>query len=238
MIAANRLSMLTIGILLSLAAAAWYLAIVSPWSMAMMEISAPIYMATWVMMLVAMMFPAVAPVVTTFATVSRARNAASPTVPAFVAGYLFIWTAAGLIPLTLYLTTRGAVAGMSATSLGATAIGAVLLVAGVYQFTAWKATCLRACRSPFGIVMNHDFRTGAVGSFRAGVSHGAFCLGCCWALMAVLTVVGLMSLPWMAVLTVIFFAEKNWRHGPGLARVVGATASLAGLTLVAWSLLL
>jgi predicted metal-binding membrane protein len=238
MIAANRLSMVTGGVLLSLAAAAWYLAIASPWSMGMMEISVPLYMATWLTMLVAMMIPAVAPVVATFATVSHARSVASPTVPAFVAGYLFVWTVAGLIPLTLYLSTRGAVAGMSATSLGATAIGAALFIAGVYQFTAWKATCLRACRSPLGIVMNHDFRTGALGSFRAGASHGAFCLGCCGALMAVLTVVGLMNLSWMAALTVIFIAEKNWRHGAGLSRIAGATAAIGGLAVVAWSLLL
>lgn len=237
MIAANRVNLWTAGILLALAAAAWYLAVVSLGPIGMMEMSVPIYMATWLTMMVAMMFPAVAPVVATFARVAQARHEASLTVPAFVAGYLGVWTAAGLIPLTLYLSSRGMVAGMSASPPGAIAIGAVLLLAGVYQFTPWKATCLRACRSPLGLVMNHDFRTGASGAFRAGATHGAFCLGCCWALMAVLVVVGLMSLPLMAGLTVLFIAEKNWRYGAGLSRVAGATATLGGVAVFAWALL-
>jgi predicted metal-binding membrane protein len=81
--------------------------------------------------------------------------------------------------------------------------------------------------------MNHDFGSGVLGAIRAGVSHGAYCLGCCWALMAILVVVGLMSLPWMAVLTVLFVAEKNWRHGAGLSRVAGATAAIGGLAVIA-----
>ncbi len=237
MIAANRVNLWTAGILLALAAAAWYLTAASFGPMAMMELSVPIYMATWLTMMVAMMFPAVAPVVVTFARVAHARHEASLTVPAFVGGYLGVWTAAGLIPLALYLSSRGMVAGMSASPPGAVAIGAVLFVAGIYQFTPWKATCLRACRSAIGLVMNHDFRTGAPGAFRAGASHGAYCLGCCWALMAVLIVVGLMSLPVMAALTVLFVAEKNWRYGAGLSRVAGATAAVGGLAVVASALI-
>jgi predicted metal-binding membrane protein len=236
-IAANRINLWTAGILLALAAAAWYLVVASLGPMAMMELSVPVYMATWLTMMVAMMFPAVAPVVATFARVAHARNETSKTVPAFVVGYLGVWTAAGLIPLTLYLSSRGMVAGMSTSPPGVIAIGAVLFLAGAYQFTPWKATCLRACRSPLGLVMNHDFRTGAAGAFRAGASHGAFCLGCCWALMAVLVVVGLMSLPLMAALSVLFIAEKNWRHGAGLSRVAGATATLGGVAVFAWALL-
>jgi predicted metal-binding membrane protein len=233
MIAANRVNVWTAGVLLALAAVAWYVAVAGLGPMAMMEISVPIYMVTWLTMMVAMMFPAVAPVVATFARVAHARYEAPRTVPAFVAGYLGVWTAAGLIPLTLYLSSRGMVAGMSASPPGAIAIGGVLLLAGVYQFTPWKSTCLRACRSALGLVMNHDFRTGAWGAFRAGASHGAYCLGCCWALMAVLIVVGLMSLPWMAALTVLFVAEKNWRYGAGLSRVAGATAVVGGLAVAA-----
>jgi predicted metal-binding membrane protein len=233
MIAANRVNLWTGGILLTLAAAAWYLSLAGLGAMSMMEMSVPIYMATWLTMMVAMMFPAVAPVVATFARVAQARHETSQTVPAFVAGYLAVWTAAGLVPLTLYLFSRGTVAGMSANPSGAIAVGAVLLGAGVYQFTPLKTVCLRACRSPLGLVMNHDFTTGLVGALRAGVSHGAYCLGCCWALMAVLVVVGFMSLPWMAALTVLFVAEKNWRHGAGLSRIVGAGAAIGGLAVMA-----
>src|SRR3984893_17396418 len=225
MIALKRVNLWTAGILLALAAVAWYLSITGLGSMAMMEVSAAIYMATWLTMMVAMMFPAVAPVVATFAQVARNRNEAWLTVPAFVAGYLAVWTAAGLIPLALYLSSRGMVAGMSGSPPGAIAIGAVLVLAGLYQFTPWKSICLRACRSAVGLVMNHDFRTGAMGAFRTGASHGAYCLGCCWALMAVLVVVGLMSLPLMAGLTVLFVAEKNWRYGQGLSRVAGAAGA-------------
>jgi predicted metal-binding membrane protein len=236
MIAAKRVNLVTGSILLALAAAAWYVTFATLGPVAMMEVSVPIYLATWLTMLVAMMFPAVAPVVAAFARVANARQDASLTVPAFVAGYLVIWSAAGLVPLTLYLLSRGMVAGMSSSPAGAVVIGAVLFGAGIYQFTPWKGTCLRACRSALGVVMNHDFRTGTAGAFRAGASHGAFCLGCCWALMAVFVVVGLMSLPWMVALTVLFVAEKNWRYGAGLSRVAGATVALAGLAVMTWAL--
>ncbi len=237
MTATNRVNLWTAGILLALAAAAWYLSATGLGPMSMMAMSVPLYMATWLTMMVAMMFPAVAPVVATFARVADARHEVSSTVPAFVAGYLAVWTAAGILPLAIYLSSRGMVAGMSASPWGVFAIGAGLLLAGVYQFTPWKATCLRACRSALGVVMNHDFRTGPMGALRAGASHGAYCVGCCWALMAVLIVVGLMSLPWMAALTVLFVAEKSWRHGVGLSRVVGATAVLGGLAVLVSGLL-
>jgi predicted metal-binding membrane protein len=105
----------------------------------------------------------------------------------------------------------------------------VLLVAGLYQLSPWKGACLRACRSPVAFVMSHDFESGALGGFVAGATHGAFCLGCCWALMAILTVAGLMSLPWMAALSVLILAEKNWRHGQGLARVMGVAMVLVAI---------
>jgi predicted metal-binding membrane protein len=237
MMAASRVNLWTAGILLALAAAAWYVSVASFGPMAMMEMSAPLYMATWLTMMVAMMFPAVAPVVATFARVALGRGEGLLVVPAFVAGYLGVWTVVGLIPLALYLSSRGTMAGMAAGPAGVIAVGAVLLVAGVYQLTPWKATCLRACRSPLGVVMNHDFRTGPIGALRAGASHGVFCLGCCWALMAVLVVVGLMSLPWMAALTVLFVAEKNWRHGLVLSRAAGFAASAGGLALIASAVL-
>jgi predicted metal-binding membrane protein len=232
MIAAKRVNLVTGGILLALAAAAWYVTIATLGPMAMMEVSVPIYLATWLTMLVAMMFPAVAPVVAAFARVANARQDASLTVPAFVAGYLVIWIAAGLVPLTLYLLSRGMVAGMSSSPAGAVVIGAVLFGAGIYQFTPWKGTCLRACRSALGVVMNHDFGTGIAGAFRAGAAHGAFCLGCCWALMAVLVLIGIMSLAWMAIMSIVFLGEKNWRYGVELTRVAGTLITLLGIAII------
>jgi predicted metal-binding membrane protein len=118
---------------------------------------------------------------------------------------------------------------MTASPLGHLALAGVLALAGLYQLSPLKGACLRACRSPIGFVMHHNFDSGAVGGLLAGASHGAFCLGCCWALMAVLTVAGLMSLPWMAVLAVLILAEKNWRHGLGLSRVAGVGMVLSGI---------
>jgi len=136
MIAANRVNLWTAGVLAGLATATWFIAAARLGPMAKVELSVPLYAATWLTMLVGMMFPAVAPVVVTFAGVARARHEATPTiVPAFVGGYVAIWTATGLIPLTLYLSTRGVVAGMSASPLGPIAIGIVLFGAGVYSGT-------------------------------------------------------------------------------------------------------
>ncbi len=233
MTTATRFNVGVAGILLGLAAVAWYVAASGIVGMGAMDISVPLYLATWLVMLMAMMFPAVAPIVLTFARVASARADGGLVVTGFVLGYLFVWTAAGVVPLFLYLASQGLVAGMLATTLGPFAIGAALLVAGIYQFSPWKATCLRACRSPLGFVLNHDFDGGWRRAFRAGTSHGGFCLGCCWALMSVLVVVGLMNMAWMAALSVLFLAEKNWRHGSGLSRVAGGTLALAGLLVVA-----
>jgi predicted metal-binding membrane protein len=226
------------GILLGLAAVAWYLVASGIVGMGSMDISVPLYLVTWLVMLVAMMFPAVAPIVLTFARVASDRADGRLVVAGFVLGYLVVWTAAGAVPLFLYVESQGLVAGMFATTLGSFVIGAVLLAAGIYQFSPWKATCLRACRSPLGFVLNHDFGGGWRRAFRAGASHGAFCLGCCWALMSVLVVVGLMNLAWMAALSVLILAEKNWRHGAGLSKVAGGTFALAGLLVVAGQALL
>ncbi len=116
--------------------------------------------------------------------------------------------------------------------------GLVLIGAGLYQFTPWKRVCLRACRTPLSFIMTHDFGSGAPGALKAGVSHGAYCLGCCWALMAVLVVVGLMNLAWMAALSAVFLLEKNWKHGVGLTRVAGTVVIVLGIGVVAQPALL
>jgi predicted metal-binding membrane protein len=110
--------------------------------------------------------------------------------------------------------------------------GAILLVAGLYQFTPWKAVCLKACRSPFAFLLEHDFGGGTRSAFRAGASHGAYCLGCCWALMSLLVVVGLMNVVWMAGLALVFLAEKNWRYGAALSKVAGVAVGLLGIAVI------
>ena len=226
----GRLNLGLGAILLALAATAWGVLALQSAGMAMaMDISAVAYLAIWVTMLVAMMLPATAPLALAYARVVESRGGGRLASLPFTAGHLLVWTAAGVVPLAVFIGSRGVVAGMATSSLGKLALGGVLVVAGLYQLSPWKGACLRACRSPIGFMMTHDFATGARGGLLAGASHGAFCLGCCWALMAVLTVAGLMNLPWMAALAALILAEKNWRHGQGLARVAGLGMVVGGI---------
>src|SRR5205823_2441919 len=180
------------------------------------DMSASLFLGMWVAMMVAMMFPTIAPIVLLHRAVVRRRGEGAVPTVAFGLGYLVVWTVIGFIPLGILVGFRH-VANES-TWVGR-AGGAVLLIAGLYQFTGWKAACLKACRSPLSFLMTHDFGSGPRRAFRVGVSHGAYCLGCCWALMAVLFVVGLMNLAWMAGIAIIFLAEKNWHRGVGLMYV-------------------
>jgi predicted metal-binding membrane protein len=198
--------------------------------MAMM--SAGLFLITWLVMMVAMMFPSVAPITLAFASVTRSRGEAYLPPVVFVLGYLLVWTASGLIPLAvLQVVTQ---IWMIPPSWLPRAGGAVVILAGIYQFTPLKDMCLRACRSPLGFVMTHNFGGGPLAAIRAGASHGLYCLGCCWALMAVLAVVGLMNIAWMAVIATVFFIEKNVRRGELLPRLVGAACVISGLAIAVW----
>ena len=197
--------------------------------MAMM--SASLFLVTWLVMMVAMMFPSAAQMTLAFASVTRSRGEGLVPTGVFVLGYLLVWTAAGLVPLgAFYLLDQvWMITPWWLPSVG----GAVIVVAGIYQFTPLKQACLRACRMPLGFVMSHDFGRGPASALRSGASHGLYCLGCCWALMAVLSVVGLMNIAWMAIFTVIFVIEKNLRLGESMPKVVGATCVLVGLAVIA-----
>jgi predicted metal-binding membrane protein len=220
--------------LLTCAAAAWLITIRQAASMGMGGVAmmdAAIFLITWVVMMVAMMFPAVSPMVLAHASVVRSRGGGSMPTVVFVAGYLVVWTAAGLVPLGA-IQILGSSAGMQFGDWLPRLGGAVVLLAGVYQFTPLKNACLRACRSPLGFIITHDFGGGAPAAARAGMSHGLYCLGCCWALMAVLAVLGLMNVAWMAAIAVVFFLEKNWRYGVPLSRIVGAACVVGGLAVI------
>jgi len=193
------------------------------------DMSVAIFLSMWVVMMVAMMFPTIAPIVLLHRSVMQRKEAGGGPTLAFVAGYLFVWSAIGLVPLALLIGFRH-LTDQSAWVLRAG--GGILILAGVYQYTRWKLACLRACRSPLSFLMTHNFGSGARGAFRVGVSHGLYCLGCCWALMAVLFVVGLMNLAWMAGIAVVFLAEKNWRRGVGLTYVVGAAVAVLGVAVL------
>lgn len=201
-----------------------------------MELAVPVFLGMWVTMMAAMMLPTVLPMVLAHRMVVRQRGEGWTPTGIFVAGYLGSWAVAGLVPAALFPLL--AEAAMLSQRQLAVASGGVLVVAGLYQFTAWKETCLRACRSPVEFLLTHDFGAGARGALRAGVSHGLFCLGCCWALMSVLVVVGLMNLVWMVALSLLFLAEKTWRRGDALARPVGIVLTGTGLAVAAWPELL
>jgi len=190
--------------------------------------TAPVFMLMWLRMTVAMMFPTIAPMVLAHRLVVLHRGDGVLPSVAFVLGYLVVWTAIGLVPLAVFLGFRDLSEDQPIVAWLPRISGIVLLFAGLYQFTPWKRVCLRACRTPLSFMMTHNFGSGAPGALRAGLSHGAYCLGCCWALMLVLVVVGLMNLVWMALLALIFLAEKNWRHGVLFNRVVGTAIAVLG----------
>ena len=220
-----------IAALLLCAAAAWIITAIQAASMGMggmAMIGGGLFVVIWVVMMVAMMFPSVTPMVLAHAAIVRSRGGGRLPTVGFVAGYLLVWTAAGLVPLAVLQALNQMLFPFSTSTLVRLG-GAVILLAGVYQFTPLKNACLKSCRSPMGFIMTHDFGGGTPAAARAGISHGLYCLGCCWALMAVLAVVGLMNLAWMAVMAVVFFLEKNWRYGVPLTRVVGTACMVGGL---------
>jgi predicted metal-binding membrane protein len=192
-----------------------------------------LFLAMWVAMMIAMMFPSVYPMVLLFAHVSKrqASQSGKTQVPTwiFVTGYLAIWTLLGGLMylaslLVQWLGGPGSWFGEWA-SIGSSL---VLIGAGLYQFSHWKGVCLTHCRSPLSFVL-HQWRDGLPGAFRMGVDHGAYCVGCCWGLMLVMFVMGLMSLVWMGFLTVVIFLEKVTRYGLPLSKVVGVVLILLGI---------
>jgi predicted metal-binding membrane protein len=191
------------------------------------DMAAPLFMAMWLAMMVAMMFPTVIPIVLAHRMVVRNRGEGWLPTASFVAGYIAVWTAIGVVPLLAFLGFRSLMD--PAPGWVVPVAGVVLIVAGVYQFTPLKGVCLSHCRSPLHFLMTHDFGRGSLGAVLAGVSHGAWCLGCCWALMSVLVVVGLMNLVWMVALALVFLLEKNWRYGVIVSRVAGAAVAVLGI---------
>jgi predicted metal-binding membrane protein len=164
------------------------------------------FLAVWVVMMAAMMFPSVAPTIALFTKVTRASDRLSPWL--FAAGYLLTWTAAGLVAYGIG-TVVAALFGdeLSWDQAGRPLAGATLVVAAVYEVTPVKNVCLAKCRTPLGSFLG-SWRAGRAGAVRMGVRNGAWCVGCCWALMASLFALGVMSVTWMAVVAGIIAVEK------------------------------
>lgn len=190
------------------------------------------FLGTWVVMMAAMMLPSVAP---TIALYSRLQRASSPLSPwLFAAGYLLTWAAAGLLAYGIGRTAHAVLGDtLSWHRSGRTIAGATLLVAAVYELTPLKDVCLGHCRSPLGALLG-SWRDGRLGAVRMGLRNGAWCVGCCWALMAALFALGVMSLTWMALVAAIIAVEKMlpWR-GVVTFAAAGLLLGLGLLLLVA-----
>lgn len=192
------------------------------------------FVAAWAVMMAAMMFPAAAPMLLLFQRVSTQRQAAgSGFVPTwiFAAGYLLVWTAVGAITWGLIRLVSEGIGRLHPLERGMwapLALGGVLILAGLYQLTPLKRVCLDHCRTPLSFVMTH-WREGRLGALRMGVVHGLYCLGCCWALFAVLVAAGVMSLAWMLLLTLVVFAEKVLPLGRRISYGVGAAFLVLGI---------
>ena len=197
---------------------------------------AALIFAMWWVMMVAMMLPGAAPMLLVFARVNRSQKARDRPYVAtgiFAAGYLAAWGGFSALAVLLQwglgeLDLLGPM--MTATSwwLG----GAILLAAGLWQLTPVKGVCLRNCRSPLGFVA-HNWRPGRLGTFRMGLEHGAFCLGCCWFLMGLLFFGGIMNLFWIAGLAGFVLLEKTIPMGHWLGRVAGIGFAAWGVVMLA-----
>jgi predicted metal-binding membrane protein len=185
------------------------------------------FVVVWLVMMAAMMFPSVAPTVALYSRMTKHRSPVSPF--AFVAGYLLTWGVAGVAAYGVgTAATRVGGDQLSWSNAGRPIAGATLLVAAAYELTPLKDVCLGKCRSPLGTLLG-SWRDGLRGAVRMGAKNGAWCLGCCWALMASLFALGVMSVSWMAVVAGLIAVEKTlpWR------RIVtyGTAAALFGLGL-------
>lgn len=185
----------------------------------------------WAVMMFAMMLPSVTPAVMIYERVRAKREEAGrPFVPtgSFVAGYLLVWLGFSLAATVLnwWLHTGGALSSMMGR-VAPTVGGVMLILAGLFQWTPLKNSCLEHCRSPMSFLTAH-WHEGTLGAAKMGLHHGAYCLGCCWMLMVLLFVLGVMNLPWVAVLTIVVLAEKTLPFGRILSRGLGVVLIVWG----------
>jgi predicted metal-binding membrane protein len=170
------------------------------------------FVSVWVVMMAAMMLPSVSPTVALYARMTRRRGFIHPLL--FTSGYLLVWTAAGLVAFGLFDLGRSLLGQQLAWDAGGHWFAAgVLVVAAVYEVTPLKDVCLTKCRTPLGFLLS-KWRDGKRGALEMGARHAAWCVGCCWALMAALFALGVMSLVWMAVVAALITVEKTlpWRR--------------------------
>ncbi len=184
----------------------------------------------WSVMMVAMMLPSATPMILLFEKINQKRDLqgqAKNPIALFVGGYLLVWIGFSILATLLNWSLHSA--GLLTSMMGRVTpvvAGISLLVAGTYQWTTLKYACLTHCRSPVGFLMA-NWHVGRLGAVRMGSHHGLYCLGCCWLLMILLFVLGVMNLLWIVVLTVFVLAEKVVPKGQLLGRI-------AGLLMIGW----
>ena len=194
-----------------------------------------VFLMWWIMM-IAMMLPSVAPTVLLYGALIRRGNE-SEDAPRyalyFVFGYLFAWALFSLLATIAQwlLELRGLVSPNTMTLTSHLIAGGVLVLAGIYQFTPWKHACLEHCRTPLQFLTERR-RSGPNGALLMGLEHGTFCLGCCWVLMALLLVGGIMNLYWIAGLTFFVVVEKLVKHGDKISYVAGVLMAGTGTYLL------
>jgi predicted metal-binding membrane protein len=226
----GRLEVAVAGALVALAGLAW---IVTANRMGGMDMgpntnlgTLEFFVGVWVVMMAAMMFPSAAPMVAVYARVSRGREVGST--PLFVAGYIALWTAAGLLGYLLAVLVRDS-GWVTWDGGGPYVVAGILTAAAVYQLTPLKNRCLTKCRNPLGFVVT-NWKDGRSGALRMGTEHGAWCLGCCWALMASLFALGVMSVAWSVFVAALIAGEKllPWRA------IANRSIALLLLSLAVW----
>jgi predicted metal-binding membrane protein len=210
----------------------WMMPVTTPWRV--IEFGA--VFAMWVVMMIGMMTPSVAPIVLIYARIGRQAGGKTRSISAsawFVLGYLLAWTAFALAATAAQWTLERAALLTPTMESASTMLGAtVLIVAGVYQWTPLKDACLSHCQTPLGFLLRYGFRGDAIGALALGFRHGLYCVGCCWAVMALLFVAGVMNLFWIAGLAALVLAEKVVPSGRLLPRFAGLVFIAGGLWLL------
>ena len=200
-----------------------------------MGMSAPLFIALWAVMMVAIMFPTAAPMILMFARIHNGRREKGQNfVPTwvFTAAYLLVWSATGILAYAI------AVAGDALADESAWVMdnaprfgGGLLVVAGMYQLTPLKDICLSKCRTPISFILT-SWKDGYAGSFRMGLAHGVFCLGCCWLLFLILFPLGMMNIIVLAAITALIFAEKSLPVGRNVARAAALALVVYGAVVI------
>ncbi len=188
----------------------------------------------WAVMMVGMMLPSAASTILLFSALERKRSAPVPAGrnACFVGGYLVAWSLFSVAAATAQtLLARAGLLSMEMTTIGAMLPGAIFVAAGAYELTPLKGRCLTHCQSPLTWIPQH-MRPGRTGAVRMGFEHGTYCVGCCWALMLLLFVGGVMNLAWVAFIALVVFAQKLLPRGRLVSRLGGAALLLCGAGLI------